>query len=134
MAARVFITQPISPQALERLRTIAHVDLNSDPLRILSKNELKAAVRDCDVLFCLLHDRVDREVIAAGSKLRAIASMTITPADIDTYIASGEWRGKAGGCALQGKASAFIPWINGSPSNVEGLPLERVAQLLRGTP
>jgi glyoxylate reductase len=88
MAARVFITQPISPRALERLRTIAHVDLNSDPLRILSKNELKVAIRDCDVLFCLLHDRVDREVIAAGSKLRAIASMTITPADIDIAAAS----------------------------------------------
>ena len=39
------------------------------------------------------------------------------------YLASRDWQGKAGGYAIQGRAAAFIPWINGSYSNVVGLPL-----------
>lgn len=50
--------------------------------------------------------------------------------EIEEYIASKEWRGKAGGYAIQGKASAFIPWINGSYSNVVGLPLYEVKTML----
>jgi septum formation protein len=46
------------------------------------------------------------------------------------YIASGEWRGKAGGYAIQGLAEAFIPWIGGSFSNVVGLPLAETCRLL----
>jgi glyoxylate reductase len=45
-------------------------------------------VRDADVLFCLVHDRVDRDVIAANPRLRMIATMTITPADIDVAEAT----------------------------------------------
>lgn len=48
------------------------------------------------------------------------------------YLASGEWNGKAGGYAIQGRAGAFVPWIGGSYSNVVGLPLHEVSQLLRG--
>ena len=55
----------------------------------------------------------------------------LTAADIDEYIASGEWRGKAGGYAIQGLAAAFIPRINGSYSNVVGLPLAEVRAMLR---
>jgi septum formation protein len=51
---------------------------------------------------------------------------------IERYLASGEWRGKAGGYAIQGLAAAFIRSINGSYSNVVGLPLFEVAQLLKG--
>lgn len=54
----------------------------------------------------------------------------LTTRDIDTYIASGEWQGKAGGYAIQGRAAAFIPFISGSHSNVVGLPLAETAQLL----
>ncbi|NIP77100.1 MAG: septum formation inhibitor Maf, partial [Xanthomonadales bacterium] len=43
--------------------------------------------------------------------------------EIAAYLASGEWRGKAGAYAIQGRAEAFIPQINGSYSNVVGLPL-----------
>ena len=50
--------------------------------------------------------------------------------DIDDYLQSGEWRGKAGGYAIQGRAAAFIPWIEGSYSNVVGLPLVETANLL----
>lgn len=52
--------------------------------------------------------------------------------EIADYLASGEWRGKAGGYAIQGLAGAFVPSINGSYSNVVGLPLTETAALLAG--
>lgn len=55
----------------------------------------------------------------------------ISPAQLDSYIASNEWQGKAGGYAIQGLAAAFIPFISGSHSNVVGLPLHETSQLLR---
>src|SRR5688572_6201890 len=88
MRPRVFITQPVHTSAIERLGSVAEVEWNRDPLHILTPDELTAAVRKCDILFCLLQDHVDAEVIAANPKLRAIASMTITPADIDIPAAS----------------------------------------------
>ena len=51
---------------------------------------------------------------------------------IEAYLASGEWRDKAGGYAIQGRAAAFIRFLSGSYSNVVGLPLFETAQLLRG--
>ncbi|MGB1211929.1 MAG: Maf family protein [Pikeienuella sp.] len=56
----------------------------------------------------------------------------LSDADISAYIRSGEWRGKAGGYAIQGIGAAFIPAINGSYTNVVGLPLPEVAGLLAG--
>ena len=50
----------------------------------------------------------------------------------DAYLASGDWQGKAGGYAIQGGAAAFVAAISGSYSNVVGLDLHIVAQLLRG--
>lgn len=50
--------------------------------------------------------------------------------DIDRYLASEEWCGKAGGYAVQGRASAFVPWIQGSFTSVVGLPLAETATLL----
>ncbi len=52
--------------------------------------------------------------------------------ELTGYIRSGEWRGKAGGYAIQGLAAAFIPSINGSYTNVVGLPLPETAGLLQG--
>jgi len=51
--------------------------------------------------------------------------------DVNGYLASGEWQGKAGGYAIQGLAGAFIPWIQGSFTGVVGLPLAETATLLR---
>lgn len=50
--------------------------------------------------------------------------------ELNGYLASGEWRGKAGGYGIQGRAGAFIPWISGSFSAVVGLPLAETAALL----
>ena len=56
----------------------------------------------------------------------------LSPDDIETYLASGEWRGKAGGYAAQGIAGSFIVKIVGSYSNVVGLPLYETTTLLSG--
>lgn len=50
--------------------------------------------------------------------------------EVNSYLASGDWKGKAGGYAIQGPAGAFIPWINGSFTGVVGLPLAETAGLL----
>jgi len=85
---RVFVTQPIAPSALARLRAIADVKINTDWNKIIPKPKLIAGVRKADILFALLHDRVDRAVLAANPKLRAVASMAITPDNIDVAEAS----------------------------------------------
>ena len=88
MRPRVFITQPVAKSAIERLRSVAEVEWNPDAVHIMTQDELSAAVREHDILFCLLQDRVDNDVIAASANLRAIASMKITPSDIDVAAAT----------------------------------------------
>jgi glyoxylate reductase len=88
MQPRIFITQPVAESAVARLRAVADVEMNPDTLHIVTKDELLAKLPGLDILFCLLHDRVDRDVIAAGTRLRAIASMKITPSDIDVAEAT----------------------------------------------
>jgi glyoxylate reductase len=85
---RVFVTQPVAPSAIDRLRTRAEVAWNPDPLHIMAKAELLDAARTADYLFCLLSDRIDADVIAANPALRMVASMTIIPADIDVAAAT----------------------------------------------
>jgi glyoxylate reductase len=85
---RVFVSQPIAPSALDRLRTIANVKINTDSSKIIAKGKLIAAVKKCDILFSLLHDKIDRAVLAANPKLRAVASMSITPDNIDLVEAN----------------------------------------------
>jgi septum formation protein len=55
----------------------------------------------------------------------------LSDVEIAGYLASDDWRGKAGGYAIQGPASAFIPWISGSYSAVVGLPLAETANVLQ---
>jgi septum formation protein len=57
--------------------------------------------------------------------------LPLTPAEISWYIATGEPSGKAGAYAIQGHAARFIDWIDGSWSNVVGLPLATVYRMLR---
>ena len=52
-------------------------------------------------------------------------------AEIDDYLRSGEWRGKAGGYAIQGRAASFVAFLSGSYSNVVGLPLFETVALLK---
>jgi glyoxylate reductase len=85
---RIFVTQPVARSAIDRLRELAVVRINPDASRIISKKALLAGVRTCDILFSLLHDRIDRAVLAANPKLRAVCSMSITPDNIDVAEAT----------------------------------------------
>ena len=80
---RVFVTQPISASALDRIKAVADVSVNREDSRILPKEGLLAGVAECDFLLPLMHDKIDRSIIAANPNLRAIASMAVTPSDID---------------------------------------------------
>jgi septum formation protein len=110
--------------------------------RILPKAEDEATARACLQLLAGRRHRVLTCVCVIDStgKLRSKTVVTIvkfsqlTPAIIHDYIASGEWQGKAGGYAIQGKAAAFIPFISGSHSNVVGLPLFETGQMLATSP
>ncbi|MFZ5691520.1 MAG: 2-hydroxyacid dehydrogenase [Pseudomonadota bacterium] len=88
MRPRVYVTQPIAESALLRLRGIAEVEVNEDSSRIPVKDKLIDAAKRSDIILCLLHDTIDRDVLAANPKLKAIASMTITPDRIDVTEAT----------------------------------------------
>ena len=70
------------------------------------------------------------------SKTRSVETKVkmrrLSPSDLNSYIESDEWHGKAGGYAIQGRAAAFITWIQGSYSNVVGLPLAETSILFEG--
>ena len=55
----------------------------------------------------------------------------LSDAELNTYLDSGDWQGKAGGYGIQGLAGAFIPWISGSFTGVMGLPVAETAALLQ---
>ena len=71
-------------------------------------------------------DEIRTRVVITQVKLKRLSADEITG-----YIASGEWKGKAGGYAIQGIAGAFVPWINGSYTAVVGLPLTESAGMLQ---
>jgi glyoxylate reductase len=85
---RIFVTQPVAESALVRLRNVAAVKVNPDSSRVIPKRALIAGVRACDILFCLLHDKIDRAAINANPNLRAIAAQSISPANIDVAAAT----------------------------------------------
>ena len=108
--------------------------------RILPKTEDEATARAClDLLSGRRHRVLGGLVVAAPDGRIAqrlvttmVAMQRLAPGQIDRYLASGEWRGKAGGYAIQWRAAAFVRAINGCYSNVVGLPLHETVQLLRG--
>jgi glyoxylate reductase len=85
---RVLVSQPIPASALERLRVMAEVEVGGDTSRILPRPELIERIRRADVLVHLMHDAVDAAVIAAGTRLKMIASMAVVPATVDVAAAS----------------------------------------------
>jgi septum formation protein len=60
----------------------------------------------------------------------AVKMKRLSDLELNSYLDSGEWQGKAGGYAIQGLAGAFIPWISGSFTGVVGLPVSETAALL----
>jgi septum formation protein len=69
---------------------------------------------------------------AARLALTMVQFKRLERAELDRYLASCEWHGKAGGYAIQGRAEAFVKRIDGSHSNVVGLPLQLALDLLCG--
>jgi septum formation protein len=70
--------------------------------------------------------------IALRHVVSQVAFKRLSSVELNGYLNSGEWRGKAGGYAIQGRAAALIRFVSGSYSNVVGLPLFETAQLLAG--
>ena len=85
---RIFVTQPIAESALKRLRDVADVEVNPDSSRVLSKDKLIAGVKRAEILLCLLHDVIDRDVLTANPALKAVSSMNITQDRIDLATAT----------------------------------------------
>jgi len=85
---RIFVTQPVADSAVKRLRALGSVTVFPDDSRIIPHKTLMAAVKRADILFCLLHDKIDRAVVAANPKLRHIAAQSITPSNIDVAEAT----------------------------------------------
>jgi len=108
--------------------------------RILPKAEDESQARTCLKLLSGRRHRVLTAVVLLSPDQRrgervsesAVAFVRLTEAQQDAYLTSGEWWGKAGGYAIQGRAAAHIRLLSGSYSGVVGLPLFETAQLLRG--
>jgi septum formation protein len=107
--------------------------------RILPKAETEDEARACLELLSGRRHRVHCAVSlvdgdgTARQRLSTsiVAFKRLTAQEIDAYLASGEWRGKAGGYAIQGRAEALVRWLSGSCSGVMGLPLHETRALLR---
>lgn len=108
--------------------------------RILGKPEDEAEARRFLKLLSGRRHRVTSGIALhcpdGSMKSRVIETVVqfknLSDQDIDAYINSGEWQGKAGGYAIQGLAEAYIKFIRGSHSNVVGLSLYDTVQMLRG--
>jgi septum formation protein len=108
--------------------------------RILPKTEDEATARACLHLLSGRRHRVYGGIalvtpageMATRRVLSQVGFKRLSAAEVNAYLATGEWHGKAGGYAIQGGAAALIPWISGSYTNVVGLPLYETAQLLAG--
>jgi septum formation protein len=140
---RLYASRMAREKALAAADATAHV-LAGDTVvavgrRILPKAEDEATARACLELMSGRRHRVFSAValLAPDGSLRERLSETqvrfkpLSEAEIRAYIAGGEWRGKAGGYAIQGSAEGLIAWISGSHSGVVGLPLFETRALLK---
>jgi septum formation protein len=131
-----------SAVAAEGARVLAADTVVAVGRRVLPKAETEGEARDCLQLLSGRAHRVFTGIALRGGDgaLRArvvetrVSFKLLSSAEIDRYLASGEWRGKAGGYAVQGLAARFVTHMIGSYSNVVGLPLYETANLLEGAP
>ena len=107
--------------------------------RILPKTETEAEARSALALLSGRRHRVHSAVSlrdAAGTTRHKLATSIVlfkrlSRDELDAYVEAGEWTGKAGGYAIQGRAEALVRMVSGSHSGVVGLPLYETRQLLR---
>ncbi len=108
--------------------------------RILLKPAEAAEARRCLELLSGRRHRVLTAIAVAAPggerRCRLVTSRVgfkrLDEAEIRWYLASDEWRGKAGGYAIQGRAARFVCWLSGSYTNVVGLPVFETVALLQG--
>ena len=108
--------------------------------RILGKAETEESARRCLSLLSGRRHRVFGGVTAIDPSGRAVSRLVrtavtfkrLSPDEVAAYLACGEWRGKAGGYAIQGRAAAYIRFVGGSYTNVVGLPVHETYQMLVG--
>lgn len=81
-----------------------------------------------EVITAIAVRRGDR--VWSRESVSAVKMKRLSDAELNAYLAGGEWEGKAGAYAIQGAAGAFIPWISGSFTGIVGLPLAETAALL----
>ena len=108
--------------------------------RILPKAEDEATARRCLALLSGRRHRVLTAICVARDSIvkeRTVTSIVrfkrLSEAELDAYVASGEWHGKAGGYAIQGRAATLVAAISGSYSGIVGLPLFETAALLKAS-
>lgn len=136
--------------AEEKAKAVAALEpgafiLAADTVVACGRRILPKAMSEEDARYCLtlLSGRAHRVYTAVAlidpqGRLRQRLSETrvhfkrLSATELEAYVASGEWRGKAGGYAIQGHAGAFVRSLNGSYSGVVGLPLFEVKALLEG--
>jgi septum formation protein len=108
--------------------------------RILPKAETLAQAKQClELLSGRRHRVLGGVCLIAPDGRRServvttqVAFSRLDATEMEAYLDSGEWQGKAGGYAIQGKAAVFVRWLAGSYSNVVGLPLQESYAMLRG--
>ncbi len=108
--------------------------------RVLPKANTEGEARACLSLLSGRRHRVYSGVAVIdpqqNSRTRIIMTVVsfkrLETREIEGYVASDEWRGKAGGYAIQGRAAVFVQWLRGSYSSVVGLPLYETAAMLSG--
>jgi nucleoside triphosphate pyrophosphatase len=126
----------------------AHPDaavLAADTVVACGRRILPKAMTEADARVCLALLSGRRHMVHGGVALALpdgtvrtryvvtrVSFKRLSDDEIADYLQSGEWHGKAGGYAIQGRAAAFVAFIGGSYSNVVGLPLHETVQLLKG--
>jgi len=106
--------------------------------RILGKPEDR---REAELFLQALSGRRHRVITAIAVRaddrvwekdvVSLVRMKNLSQADIDAYLDTNDWQGKAGGYGIQGPAAAFVPWISGSYSAIMGLPVAETAALLQ---
>ncbi len=147
LAERLALEKALASAAIagERADLVPWLTLAADTVvgvgrRVLPKCETPAEAEACLALLSGRGHRVFTGlslVTGSGAVRRRLVETRLkfkrlSRNEIEAYLASGEWRGKAGGYAIQGLAGAFVQRLVGSYSNVVGLPLAETAALLAG--
>lgn len=137
--ARRMAAQKAAAAAHPRAIVLAADTVVAAGRRILPKAETEAEARACLELLSGRRHRVLSAVTVTDAlgtsrhrlSTSIVAFKRLSEAELAAYLASGEWRGKAGGYAIQGRAEALVRALHGSHSAVMGLPLYETRALLR---